>query len=520
MDSALADMSPERLILTVNRRLALEVKGRYDRNQAKLGRMAWESANTISWSDWMASLFQDLVEHGNTDQILLTSHQSRILWEQVILQFDRDDSILRPSSAARMANDAWGLIHSWGISTQQLTASATSETELFLEWADEYRHKCKRDGWLDSAVLPAFISQQLKDGVLTAPAEIFLAGFDEITPQQHSILELLKQKGCEISTLTPADHSTTATHYQAQDIAQELEAAARWALKRLQLNRAARIGVVIPQLAEVRSKVESTFRRCFHPGSILPGTGILPTIFNISLGVPLHQCPLVVDGFLLLRLATGDLPSGDISRLLRSPFLSGGSTEQQSRARLDAFLRSRVGERTMSLDTLIRMGREFSNRDDTGCPLFLQALDSYRLRLDHLPTKLSPQKWLAEFNHMLKGMGWPCYERLTSTEYQQAESFKQVMTTFQALGQLQQSMGLPEAITRLRSLAGETLFQPKGEEAPVQIVGILEAAGLRFDHIWVMGLSDDKWPAPASPNPLLPISLQRKLNLPHASPKR
>ncbi len=520
MDNLLADIRPERLILTVNRRLALELKGRYDRRQAELGHMAWESANTISWSDWLGSQFQDLVEQGNSDQVLLTSHQSRILWEQVILQFDRDGSILRPSSAASMAHDAWGLIQSWNITTQQLTTSATGETEIFLEWASEYQHRCKSNGWLDSAVLPKVISQWLDEGILTAPAEIILAGFDEITPQQQSLLELLQEKGSSISTLTAAELPATATRFQAKDFAQELEAAARWAIKRLQMNADARVGVVIPQLAEVRSQVETVFRRCFHPGSFIPGSLNPPAVFNISFGVPLQQCPLVVDAFLLLRLASGNLPSGDLSRLLRSPFISGGSSERQGRARLDAFLRSRVGERSMSLDTLIRKGHEFSNRDASGCPLLLQILESYRLRLDHLPTRLSPQKWLDEFNALLNNVGWPRYESLNSTEYQQAESFKQVMNTFQTLGQLQHSMDLIEATARLRTLAGETLFQPKGEETPVQIVGILEAAGLRFDHLWVMGLSDDKWPAPASPNPLLPISLQRNLKLPHASPKR
>ena len=278
--------------------------------------------------------------------------------------------------------------------------------------------------------------------------------------------------------------------------------------------------MIVPQLAEQRSRLESTFRRCFHPGSILPGSVNPPAIYNISLGVPLQQCPLVLDAFLLLRLASGELPSVDISRLLRSPFLSGGTREQQERARLDTYLRSRVGERTMSLDTLIRKGHEFSHHDGDSCQLLLQALEALRLRLDHLPARQSPQEWVEEFNTLLTGMGWPCLERLNSSEYQQAEGFKQLLVSFQTLGQVQGSMTLTDALTRLRTLAGETLFQPQAEEAPVQILGILEASGLRFDHLWVVGLSDDTWPPAPHPNPLLPIALQRSRNLPHASPRR
>ena len=51
-------------------------------------------------------------------------------------------------------------------------------------------------------------------------------------------------------------------------------------------------------------------------------------------------------------------------------------------------------------------------------------------------------------------------------------------------------------------------------------MGMLEAAGLRFDHLWIMGLHDEALPAPANPNPFLPTSLQRQHQLPHSSSER
>jgi probable DNA repair protein len=58
------------------------------------------------------------------------------------------------------------------------------------------------------------------------------------------------------------------------------------------------------------------------------------------------------------------------------------------------------------------------------------------------------------------------------------------------------------------------------EGAPVQVMGMLEAAGLRFDHLWIMGLHDEALPAPANPNPFLPVCLQRQHRLPHSSSER
>jgi len=49
------------------------------------------------------------------------------------------------------------------------------------------------------------------------------------------------------------------------------------------------------------------------------------------------------------------------------------------------------------------------------------------------------------------------------------------------------------------------------------VLGILEAAGLEFDHLWVMGLTDEAWPIPARPNPLIPVALQRAAGVPESS---
>ncbi len=51
-------------------------------------------------------------------------------------------------------------------------------------------------------------------------------------------------------------------------------------------------------------------------------------------------------------------------------------------------------------------------------------------------------------------------------------------------------------------------------------MGLLEASGLRFDHLWIMGLHDEALPAAPSPNPFIPISMQHEYGLPHSSSDR
>jgi len=79
-------------------------------------------------------------------------------------------------------------------------------------------------------------------------------------------------------------------------------------------------------------------------------------------------------------------------------------------------------------------------------------------------------------------------------------------------------MGFAEALGRLRRMAADTLFQPETPAVPVQVLGVLEAAGMVFDHLWVMGLSDEAWPMPPRPNPFISLQLQSRAEVPNASP--
>jgi ATP-dependent helicase/nuclease subunit B len=82
------------------------------------------------------------------------------------------------------------------------------------------------------------------------------------------------------------------------------------------------------------------------------------------------------------------------------------------------------------------------------------------------------------------------------------------------------SWGAADARARVHRLAHEGTFQPASGAAPVQVLGVLESAGLGFDHLWVCGLTDDAWPLPARPHPLIPPGLQRKAGIPQATPER
>src|SRR5258708_19150939 len=72
-------------------------------------------------------------------------------------------------------------------------------------------------------------------------------------------------------------------------------------------------------------------------------------------------------------------------------------------------------------------------------------------------------------------------------------------------------------MSQLKKLCSDTLFQPETSDTPIQILGVLESAGIGFDHLWVSGLTDEAWPLRAQANPFIPVALQKKAGIPPAS---
>jgi probable DNA repair protein len=51
----------------------------------------------------------------------------------------------------------------------------------------------------------------------------------------------------------------------------------------------------------------------------------------------------------------------------------------------------------------------------------------------------------------------------------------------------------------------------------VQVLGVYEALGQSYDHLWLLGFSDNAWPLRARANPFLPLAAQIAVGIPQAS---
>jgi ATP-dependent helicase/nuclease subunit B len=115
-------------------------------------------------------------------------------------------------------------------------------------------------------------------------------------------------------------------------------------------------------------------------------------------------------------------------------------------------------------------------------------------------------------------MGFPGERTLDSSEHQTLDKWHELLAELAALERVVGKTGFNMARERLRIMARDEIFQPEARDVPIQVMGILESAGQEFDHLWVMGLTDEAWPIAARPEPFIPVPIQRAAGIPQSDP--
>lgn len=503
-------------VVTPNRRLALALKGAFDDAQVASGHIAWNSADILPLSAFVGRAYEDAL-HSDLARpldlpLLLAPAQELALWEQIIRGSDAGNRLLALPETARLACDAWQTAQAWRLASRIKDYPLNEDSRAFLEWMRRYERASKSDGNTDAARLPDVVAPLFGRGHFRTPPTLVYYGFDVITPQHIALFEALKLAGCNVVSAGPPPRRGDARRTACKDNRDEIRCAAAWA--RMQLERGvSSIGIVVPDLARHRAAIVRAFGATMAPGNLLPGALKQALPFNVSLGLPLTSYPLVHAALNVLVLAGREIDFEQASRLIRSPFLAGGDAEMALRARLDAALRERM-EPVIRLERLLAL----ITRSAAGCPVLAQRLGALaEYRKANLFGAQMPSVWARRISEALATAGFPGERSLDSEEYQTLKKWHETIAAFAALDRVVARMGYGEAISRLRRMATGELFQPETPVVPIQILGVFEAAGMTFDRLWVMGLSDEAWPAAPRPNPFLPLELQRAAGVPQGS---
>jgi ATP-dependent helicase/nuclease subunit B len=499
-------------VVTPNRRLAQELAREFDQTQIAAGLRVWETADILPLTAFVERLYEDAFysELAPRIPLLLSSAQEHELWEAAIRASRWGDSLLAVPQAAADARKAWVLAHDWRIAGALGVFPGNDDALAFVEWTKDYVRRSEGAGHTDTARLTDIVADLLNEPALRKPRLIVTYAFDLVVPQKRDFFLACEKQGMEIRRCLPQVRQGTVSRLSFADARQELETIAAWARQKLE-SGAKRIGVVIPELGQRRKEVARVFTRVMLPAGKLPGAEHVVLPFNLSLGAPLSDYPLVRSALAILELSIEEISYDQASKLIRSPFVGGAQSEMAARARLDARLRRHAPSK-LTLGKLVSLIE--------GAPNLGQQLEALLALTRQSPGgERSPQEWARNFSERLKVAEFPGERGLDSEEFQTQTKFNEVLAEFAKLERVVPRMSAVRALGRLRRHCNDTLFQPETIDAPIQILGVLESAGIGFDALWVSGLTDEVWPLAAQPNPFIPPALQRKAAIPEASPE-
>ena len=509
-------------LVTVNRRTARFLASGYAAAMQREGSLVWETPDILPYSAWLRRWLDQAEAPGRSRAsqplpILLEPHQQRLLWERIIEDSRPEDQFSGLSETAGAAMEAWEILQTWQISLEALRIEALEDSAVFLDWAEVYSQHLEENTWLDPACLAEWLAAGMLRGDFNVPAELIFAGFEEWTPQQAKLLEVLAVRGCCLACLDMPARNGPAVSISLTDREEEAQIASQWIRSCLETDPEQRIGLIVPDLQARRQEICRTLDAALQPETLLSDNLAGQRAYNLSLGEPLTEQPVVRAGFLLLEAADGPMDIDRAGELLRTPFIAGGDNESSQRAGLDALIRRR-GTLRVSLEDLRTASRE--EGEAGSAPVLADALDRSLVRIDQWPARQLPSRWVQSFQELLAAMGWPGERSLSSSEYQTLLSWRDVLGRLAELDRFAGRTTFCQALRHLRQLAREAVFQPGQPELPVQVLGLLEPAGEQFDRLWILGMHSEIWPPRPEPNPLLPTSLQRRLNTPHASAER
>ncbi|HVQ62084.1 MAG TPA: PD-(D/E)XK nuclease family protein [Burkholderiales bacterium] len=477
-------------VVTPNKRLSQALMLEFDAFQIGKGLPVWEAPDILPFGAFVQRLYEDGLYADLSAELpmLLTPAQGEEVWRQVV----GGSGLLAVEGTAAKCRDAWSLANLWRVRPGE----SNDDTRAFSQWLDHYKKRTENE--VDPARLPDLLHKFLPE--LKRPKTVVAYAFDILPPQTREFLDAL---GVEVFFIKPEAKSGSVSRTSFDSAKQEIENAAQWARARLEAG-STRIGVVVPDLEKRRKEVVRVFSRVMRPG-----TEKTAMPFNVSLGTPLDQYPIVALALSVLEFSQQEIAFEHASRIIRSPFIADADSELGARMKLEARLRDKLGA-TVALPKLIAfLDRKTDLRDR------LERV--FAMRETGLFSQKTPAEWARHFSAVLEVAGFPGERSLDSDEFQARAKWHEALGELSKLGRVSREISFSGAFQILKRICADTLFQPESPDTPIQVLGLLESAGAEFDHLWVTGLTDEAWPLKSSPNPFLPLVQQRKAGIPEAS---
>lgn len=475
-------------VITPNNRLSNQLMYQFFE---QTGTQTCDKIKCFPYQTFLRNIFKTVRHQHPTvsHPMLLSPYQQRYLWQQILIGHLGECS----EGLLSEVQDAWTRCQNWQIDNDHPTFTQTPQTRQFQQWQQQLQDRLHK--------IHALTEEQLAPYLLSYPGLFKSSGliwvcFDDYTPQQRRLQQIMEEEGCQQYEYDLAPHQTTTYQFPAKDSHDESLQMIQWIKDKLAANTA-RIAVVIPDLQNQCQQLQRLIQRHIPSHQ-----------FNISLGQPLIDYPLVAHAMQWLRLDPHTISNHQTRLMLHSPYLTGSQTEFNARAEVMQNSKA-LQETTLPMAALINAVSPTA----PGLADLLKHLSVY-------PSEASPAAWISHFKARLVGVGFPGEYPLSSSSYQCFQRFMSLLDELLQLSIITPLINQKDALQALDDLARSTIFQAQKSTTPVQILGLLEASGCTFDCIWVAGLTDQCLPQKTNLSAFIPLDLQRDRQMPHASALR
>lgn len=478
----------------------------YNRVRRAEGLSAWPSPAILDWQTFLRTTWeQRAISNGGEDRLILDSAQERSIWAAIAGSEQRfATSLTGPRNrVATLARRAHQLLCSYA--PKYLRAAARTgwqqDAAIFSSWLAAFEEACTSGTYLSTARLGLELLSWLeRESPAEARTPLLLIGFDRILPTQKRLLKLWG----EWQLAPEGDRAEQLHFFRAANAKSELDACVQWCREKLGETPERRLLVVSQNVEQKRGEIERAFLDSDGSGRS----------FEFSLGIPLSKTALGRSGSLLLHWLSGSVTEADLDWLFSTGF---SVTDAAETSQLQSYMRSlrRQGLERPYWSLPAFLGQNLSSTLPSGWQRRIHEAQS-RL-IDAARSRRSPLEWAELVPKLLQLIGWPGVRPLSSEEFQIVQRWESALESCAALGFDGRRITWAEFLELLSEVLDETLFAPETRDAPIQIVGPAESAGLSADAIWFMSATEDEWPSSGTTHPLLPIDVQREAAMPHAT---
>ena len=501
------------LVVTASERAARALGSAFHRARQSEGLSAWPAPGILDWNSFVRSAWTTRSLDG---RLLLNPTQEQSLWAGLAAADLRLATVLEGPRyrLAALAMEAHELLcsHAPKFLRPPARSSWQDDAAAFSRWLATFDETCRAGNLLSPARLPLELIPLLENPAPGASQSdrppLLLAGFDRILPVQRPLFDAWGPWQ-EAALHQPA---AQAHFHQVSDDQAELAACALWCKAQLAANPRARILVVTQSATSRRGQIERAFLRHTAFAS--------SPLFEFSLGIPLSQVALSRAAHLLLRWLSGPLAEHELDWLLSTGHAAASPQESSAlQARMRALRRCGLEQPDWTLEAFLAPFTGQPQDNPLPAP-WVDRINQARRRLNDFARRpQTPFDWAELVPQLLESLHFAGYQPLSSAEFQAVRRWQQALETSGSLGFDGRRIDWKDFLSVLARSLEETLFAPESRDAPIQIAGPAESAGLTADAVWFLGATEDAWPAGGATHPLLPPEVQREARMPHATPQ-